>query len=397
MTNSLYLKKAELSGYKSINDVEIELHKGLNVIIGKNAVGKTNFLSFLDKCLNFNLQTLNVFKSSLIFKKDFEEIKINYKKEYAGNPFYLGSIFNYKVENELYISNQLYHDIKYDDNIQNKLIQKNILFSSNFICHGIPQNLPLIDIPLSASFVSNQPSSNLIDFASKNNNSFFLYHIAIGLTLKLYKINEIDLEKIKNDILIYFNSLSYLGKILREFSPIQDIRISENFNVFLESEKKMYTINNLFFEFKINNNWLPFSNLSDGSKRLFLIISEVFDNYPFFTDILASNKVFNRREEVSRIILIEEPELGIHPHQFHKLLEFLKIESNSKQIIISTHSPQTLDAISEEELYRIIIAYNDKIGNTKLRHLDENEMKKAKDYIKDDFLSDYWLYSDLEK
>jgi predicted ATPase len=79
-------------------------------------------------------------------------------------------------------------------------------------------------------------------------------------------------------------------------------------------------------------------------------------------------------------------------------LEFLKIQSEISQIIISTHSPQSLDILEEEEFNRIIIAYikNSKEG-TKMRHLNEGELLKAKRYIKDDYLSDYWLYSDLEK
>ena len=101
---------------------------------------------------------------------------------------------------------------------------------------------------------------------------------------------------------------------------------------------------------------------------------------------------------INRIIFIEEPELGIHPHQFHKLLEFLKEESENKQIIITTHSPQSLDVLNFNELDRIIIAYSTNIKEgTKLRHLNENEVLKANEYIKEDFLSDYWLYSDLEK
>ena len=98
------------------------------------------------------------------------------------------------------------------------------------------------------------------------------------------------------------------------------------------------------------------------------------------------------------IILIEEPELGIHPHQFKKLMDFLIEESRSKQIIITTHSPQSLDSLDENELNRIIIAYStNSESGTQLRHLDEREISKAHQYIKDDFLSDYWLYSDLEK
>jgi len=45
-TQPFYLKKAKLKGYKSIKDAEVEFHDGLNIIIGKNASGKSNLLEY---------------------------------------------------------------------------------------------------------------------------------------------------------------------------------------------------------------------------------------------------------------------------------------------------------------------------------------------------------------
>ncbi|MBS1503358.1 MAG: AAA family ATPase, partial [Bacteroidetes bacterium] len=97
-------------------------------------------------------------------------------------------------------------------------------------------------------------------------------------------------------------------------------------------------------------------------------------------------------------ILIEEPELGIHPHQFNLLMDFLKTQSAHKQIIISTHSPKSLDHLEKDDLNNILIAYYDRKSGTQIRHLSPKEIKKAKAYIKEiGFISDYWLHSDLEE
>ena len=97
------------------------------------------------------------------------------------------------------------------------------------------------------------------------------------------------------------------------------------------------------------------------------------------------------------IALLEEPELGIHPHQLHLLMQFIKEQSRHKQIIITTHSPQVLDTIGSDELDRIIICEYDGKNGTQLRHLTEKEISKAKKYMKEEaFLSDYWRFSDLE-
>ena len=204
-------------------------------------------------------------------------------------------------------------------------------------------------------------------------------------------------ENIKESLNNTFSKFSKLSETLALYSPIAEFRVSENYNIFIDITKDLFIISNLFFEFKIDGQWLPYSNLSDGTKRLFYIISEIFDEYTNSDLRPSSSGYFCKSEEVSRIILLEEPELGVHPHQFHQLLEFLKVQSEHKQIIITTHSPQALDSLSENELERIILAYNTIENGTKLRQMNDKELSKARDYIKETFLSDYWLYSDLEK
>ena len=43
-----FISAVHLKGYKSIRDVAVDLKQGLNIIIGANGSGKTNFLEFLD-------------------------------------------------------------------------------------------------------------------------------------------------------------------------------------------------------------------------------------------------------------------------------------------------------------------------------------------------------------
>ena len=123
---------------------------------------------------------------------------------------------------------------------------------------------------------------------------------------------------------------------------------------------------------------MPWSQLSDGTKRLFYLITEI-TNW------------------TGGLILVEEPELGIHPRQFHLLMQFLKEEAEEKQIIMSTHSPQALNFLEESELLHILITYYDQKKGTLIKHLSTSQISKAKKYMKEvGFLSDYWMLSDLE-
>ena len=49
-----------LKGYKSIRDLSVDLKQGLNIIIGANGSGKTNFMEFLNAAYELNYgQLLN--------------------------------------------------------------------------------------------------------------------------------------------------------------------------------------------------------------------------------------------------------------------------------------------------------------------------------------------------
>ena len=47
MEKQAYISRVHLKGYKSIRDLEIDFKPGLNIIIGPNGSGKTNFLEFI--------------------------------------------------------------------------------------------------------------------------------------------------------------------------------------------------------------------------------------------------------------------------------------------------------------------------------------------------------------
>lgn len=77
------------------------------------------------------------------------------------------------------------------------------------------------------------------------------------------------------------------------------------------------------------------------------------------------------------IILIDEPELHLHPKIQQKFVEFLLQISKTAQVIITTHSALLIKQLSYNDFVKTIILKNDtsfsKIEDRKLSYISSNE------------------------
>jgi len=390
-----YLQHVSLKNYKSIKDAEIDFKPGLNIIIGKNASGKTNFVNGLDNILNFNYdELLDIeFIIKARFHKYIVEIQALNKNQNAED-ILKNDYHHFSVNHDmLFKINGEQIEINYYEELFSALIKRDLFFIKVLIKYGVFYNetAQFINLPFSFILINNRRiSSELLRVFSKNGGTRFIQGFFQQLYLYISKSfhfdDMIDNMDLKNKIISFSEQhFQNLNDLISKFIPIQAIRLNPDFNIIKEEESQKQTVTNFYLEFLIDQNWLPFHLLSDGTQRLFYVISEMLATY--------DNPIDNNELP---IILLEEPELGIHPHQLHQLMQFIKEQSREKQIILTTHSPQVLDVLEPDELDRVIICHYDSKKGTQLRHLTEKEINKAKKYMKDDFLSDYWRFSNLE-
>ncbi|WP_114936321.1 AAA family ATPase [Mucilaginibacter endophyticus] len=389
----VYLNKVHLKGFKSIEDVTIDFQKGLNILIGKNGAGKSNFLEFLNIILSISVNSKFTYKSSQVefYSTDDHVFVYEIKRE----------ILN-KIQKEDFIDRIIFSESFLIDrkvafeNITNKSAKfkfgdKQIIYTNIYSLFGrlgyqyldplyikfnLPEDLGCIETIGTIKVTDESEGVWNWDFPDTLR---FLEDIFFDFEFS-YLDGETDKTLDHLTSTVIFESLKIGENIidnLRTFTAIEDVRFNSNINIYFPQDNSVI-IDNVKIEFKVNGNWMPWSQLSDGTRRLFYIITEVTH---------ADGPIF-----------IEEPELGVHPHQFNLLMSFLKEQSENKQIIISTHSPKALDHLSSDELNNILITYYDQERGTQLRHLTDKEQAKAKKYSKDvGFLSDYWMYSDLEE
>ena len=404
---NLHIKKLTIDNYKSLKNATIELKSGLNIIIGKNGAGKSNLLEFIEefsKTPKFDVSIIP-FRNTEYYS-DFA-VTMQYKKETGIHLFSYSIACLNNLNSEIADSNEdlVYKYVfnKSTDNLNiiedktlnatnqemmSEVLKKEVVLD-NELDDIVVEDVAYIESKLPKdedSYWLAVPASSFIEDGLIDNMEFSAYNFFAELSsdfhfLFLPKLTDEmwdDLNLFKESLIEFVNDYfdnKNLNNILKACSPIQKVRVNSGVSVFKKEDNII--IDNLFVEFLIDNDWLPWSYLSDGTKRLFYIITE-------FINVKKG------------IVLIEEPELGIHPHQFFKLMNFLKEQLRTKQVIITTHSPMVLDILSEDELDRITIAEYDK--GTKFIKLDEEQISKAKRYMNEvGELSYYWLHSDMEK
>jgi len=102
--------------------------------------------------------------------------------------------------------------------------------------------------------------------------------------------------------------------------------------------------------------------------------------------------VFYLLDEDSELVLLEEPEVGIHRGLLMSLLELIRSESQRKQILISTHAESVLDAVQPENVFAV---KRDARGTTAVRALTagtaEKDLAALREYLsREGSLGEYW-------
>ncbi|MFI5136212.1 MAG: AAA family ATPase [Sphingobacteriales bacterium] len=393
----IFLNNVHLKGFKSIEDLSVDFQKGLNILIGKNGSGKSNIMEFLFEAIEVNRYNKFLHKYAKVefVSEDGHSIVLELEKDLSVKIDKEAPEDGSEVHEKIVVDNKVVANnfddrnygqfefknkkVSYRGNPRNLLINLGYQYAHPlFIKFNLPDNLDCIAVPviLSASNVG-----TVVNWAYPKTVQF-IDDIFWEIENTFSKTQDIEQDISKENISEHLKIANEIIENLKLYSSIEDVRFNPNLILYTIDKpifnEKSITIENVKIEFKINGNWLPWSQLSDGTKRLFYIIAAITNT--------------------TGLVLIEEPELGIHPHQFNLLMDFLKEQSENKQIILSTHSPKALDHLSQDELNSILVTYYDLKKGTQIRHLTGKEIAKAKKYMKEvGFFSDYWLLSDLEE
>ena len=377
-----YISKVHLKGYKSIKDLEIDFKPGLNIIIGPNGSGKTNFLeftmwrwrpSFLNSAPNLTKPFTNIIETKF-YKRNTSDV-VSHVYEGARKLQNNKTVFETKEwieENgQETVIRTMTNDFK-NLSIQMAGIDRGFSFNGDEVSIVRFEN-SIKSFLLKAMTVEVEEEDFYGDIVVLGDidqeSKIEAEEIVLNCFRSLKKINRKNLKK-------HLTISKELVRNLQRYSPIQNIV----FDIAAVRQTNETRLDNIFFKFFINEEWLEWKDLSDGTKRIFEII------------VCILNKE-------NKVIFLEEPELGIHPDQLYDLMDFLQAQAKEKQIIITTHSPEVMNILNKDELDRIIVTRYDNEKGTQMHHLSEKKIRKAIRYMSTEGLSikDFWVHSNLEE
>lgn len=353
------LSKLTIKGYKSIQSLENFELGNLNILLGANGAGKSNFISVFKLLANVYVQNLQL-----------------YIQENGGVDTFLhyGRKKTKKISMAFYFADNGY-EFSLIPTKDNRLI-----FENEVLCFTGSWMYP--------SGVIARPSSTIINSA----------HSEATLKDSSHKYVKYIKPAIESWRVYHFHDTSDTA-LVKQIQPANDnLRLktdAANLAAFLMRLKQKFPknyeqiVNTIqlvapFFadfvhrddEESVQLEWLEAGNLdtlfkahvlSDGTLRFICLATLLLQPFQLMNDT----------------ILIDEPELGLHPYALSVLADLIKRAAEEKQLIISTQSVELINYFSAND---IIVA--DRVNDVStFKRLDEEHLK---DWLEDYTLGDLW-------
>lgn len=351
------LNTVTIRGYKSIADLSGFKFRSLNVLIGANGAGKSNFIStfkFLAALADGNLQNFIQQQGgpdALLYggRKRTQSINIEIyfqKKDGVAN--------GYRVTLSPTADNRLIFD------------REETWIDGHYTTKAIPLGSSYDEARLRQS---RQPVSRYVREAMESWRQYHFHDTSDSAAVKRPHGSNDNLRlKPGAD-----NLAAYLA-MLQEVFPevyqriVDTIRLAAPFfGGFVIRDPLPDRIELEWFEQTDRDTPYKAHVLSDGTLRF----------------ICLTTLLLQPPELLPDTVLIDEPELGLHPYAINLLAEMLKQVSETKQIVVSTQSVELLNCLDPDD---IVVADREN-GATILRHLNGEDLK---DWLEDYSLGELW-------
>lgn len=309
------ITKLHIEGYKSIKNQGIEL-RPINVLIGGNGIGKTNFIS-----------TFNLLRS--IFENELQ--MYCEKKGGANTLLYMGKKQTNEIQIDMLFEKDGYqNEFKVSlEEAQDKLIVKNGNASLN------ESQWKILLSQFKVYHFHDAGDKSPMKGWSKLHDNAFLRYDGENIAAFLYYLQEKHPK--------HFKRIEMNVKAVSPFFDSFNLKPNRLNEETIRLEWKQKGAEDTYFNAY---------QLSDGTLRFICLATLLLQPEP------------------PQTIIIDEPELGLHPQAINRLATLIKKVSTKSQVIISTQSVNLVDNFDADD----IIAVDMKDHASCFRRLDREKL-----------------------
>jgi predicted ATPase len=318
------LTKLTLEGFKSFRKLELEL-RPLNVMIGANGAGKSNFIAFF----KFFNAILKMRLEAIVSEAGGADAFLQHGKKNRkwlrfsvtmGQNVFSGKLF--PTQNDSLSFDPSESQISINGEIEMPLSDIAMVYPLEFDSIRVYH---FVDTTATATIKGTGRINDNLELRSDGENLAAMLYLIRAQNLKAYQ----TIRDVIRSVAPYFDD--FLNLPVRE-NP-----------------------DTIKLEWREQGSDFPFlaKDLSDGTLRFMALVTLLLQPNP------------------PAITVIDEPELGLHPFAIEELAGLLRVASSRTQLIVATQSPQLIAALEPED---VIVADREN-GETTLRRLDANALE----------------------
>ena len=338
----------EISGYKSIHEERIDL-KPINILIGANGSGKSNFISFFVFLHKLYVRNLNQHvaltggENKVLHKGKRVTNRISFKIEFKNGQNGYAATLQLGTEGFSFSDERLIYKGDFGVNISRLNSESNLGITNNFRKKYITRYLNGFRI---YHFHDTSDQSPFTLLSHIENDIYYLYGNGANLAAFLYNIK-------KHKPFTYHRIVHTIQSVAPYFL---DFELIPNEGSFVR----------LHWKDKHSDMVYGVTDLSDGTIR-FIALTVLF-----------------LQPKLPDTIIIDEPELGLHPTAIAKLSGMIQSAAKKDcQVIIATQSPDLISHFSPDD----IITVDQIEGCSKFKRLDADDLKG---WLEDYTIDDLW-------
>ena len=364
------IERIIIENFKSIRKLDLEL-KPINILVGANGAGKSNFISFFKLVNQIYSDQLHYYignniNSFLYFgrkRSTFIYGLIDFDNKY---------VFDFKVLPNPRSNGGYIESAKFSENTKE---EKNKKYSKWRTLRSQIQSQPTSKVNL-ATELSQTTTTTSSDLYQSPANTYFdnlnIYHFQdAGETSPMKGIVFLSDNRKLNE---NGNNLASFLYFLREKHPKE----------FQNIENQIRSVAPFFDRFdlapdRLSGKQIELLWLEKGSDAYFnaYALSDGTLRFMALTTLLL-------QPDLPKTLIIDEPELGLHPFAINKLAAMMKqAAAKGNQVIVSTQSVGLIDNFEPED----IIAVDREDNQSVFRRLNSEDLK---DWLEDYTLGDLW-------